>query len=99
MIKPQKCDELFRTRSAFLAMTRKVFAKNVATSGLLTAEEIILIYNKFNGIDSLDLKRKLPGKRSIDYNIVFPDGVPKFREAVTHHRKNMKRKKPRKKIK
>jgi hypothetical protein len=40
---------------------------------------MIPIYNKFNGIDSLDLKWKISGKR---YNIVFPDDVPKFREAV-----------------
>ena len=63
----------------FLAMTQKEFAQTVATSGLLTAEEMIPIYNKFNGIDSLDLKWKISGKR---YNIVFPDDVPKFREAV-----------------
>ena len=84
----------------FLAMTQKEFAQTVATSGLLTAEEIVLIYNKFNGIDSLDLKWKLSGKRSIYYNIVFPDGVPKFREAVTHpYRKKMKSKKHKKKRK
>ena len=84
----------------FFAMTQEEFAQNVATSGLLTAEEIVLIYNKFNGIDSLDLKRKQSGKRSIDYNIVFPDGVPKFREAVTHpYRKKMKSKKHKKKRK
>ena len=82
----------------FLAMNEKEFSLNVATSGLLTAEEIVPIYTKFNGIDSLDLKWKLSGKRSIYYNIVFPDGVPKFREAVTHpYRKKMKSKRHKKK--
>ncbi|CAB4008514.1 BTB POZ domain-containing 6 isoform X2 [Paramuricea clavata] len=49
----------------FLAMTQREFAQNVATSGLLTAEEMIPIYNKFNGIDSRNLKWKLSGKRSL----------------------------------
>jgi hypothetical protein len=48
----------------FLAMTQREFAQTVATSGLLTAEEIVPIYNTFNGIDSRDLKWKLSKKRS-----------------------------------
>jgi hypothetical protein len=51
----------------FLAMNEEEFAQNVATSGLLTAEEIVPIYNKFNGISSSDLKWKLSGKRFIYY--------------------------------
>jgi BTB/POZ domain-containing protein 3/6 len=43
----------------FLAMREDGFAKYVATSGLLTAEEIVSIYNKFNNIESPDLKWKL----------------------------------------
>ena len=50
----------------FLAMTEREFAQNVATSGLLTAEEMIPIYNKFNDIDSSELKWKLSKKRSIN---------------------------------
>ena len=48
----------------FLAMSQYEFAVNVATSGLLTAEEIVPIYNTFNGIESSDLKWKLSDKRS-----------------------------------
>ena len=48
----------------FLAMSQYEFAANVATSGLLTAEEIVPIYNTFNGIESSDLKWKLSDKRS-----------------------------------
>ena len=47
----------------FLAMTQKEFAKNVANSELLTAEEMIPIYNKFNGIESPDLRWKVSEKR------------------------------------
>ena len=43
----------------FLAMKEREFAQNVATAGLLTAEEMIPIYNKFNYIDSPHLKWKL----------------------------------------
>ena len=39
------------------------FAQNVATSGLLTAEEMIPIYNKFNGVQSPDLKWTISEKR------------------------------------
>jgi hypothetical protein len=49
----------------FLAMNEKEFSLNVATSGLLTAEEIVPIYTKFNGIYSPGLKWKLSDKRSI----------------------------------
>ena len=48
----------------FLTMSQYEFAVNVVTSGLLTAEEIIPIYNKFSGIQSPDLKWKLSDKRS-----------------------------------
>ena len=48
----------------FLAMSQYEFAVNVVTSELLTAEEIIPIYNKFSGIQSPDLKWKLSDKRS-----------------------------------
>ena len=47
----------------FLAMSQYEFAVNVVTSGLLTAEEMIPIYNKFSGIQSPDLKWKLSNKR------------------------------------
>ena len=40
----------------FLAMSQNEFAQNVAASELLTAEEMIPIYNKFNGVQSPDLK-------------------------------------------
>jgi hypothetical protein len=49
----------------FLAMNEKEFSLNVAASGLLTAEEIVPIYTKFNGIYSPGLKWKLSDKRSI----------------------------------
>ena len=48
----------------FLAMSQYEFAQNVATSGLLTAEEIVPIYNEFNGVYSPGLKWKLSDKRS-----------------------------------
>ena len=50
----------------FLAMTEREFAQNVATSGLLTAEEMIPIYNKFNNVDSPNLKWKLLENRIPD---------------------------------
>ena len=43
----------------FLDMREDTFAKNVATSGLLTAEETVSIYNKFNGIESPGPKWKV----------------------------------------
>ena len=55
-------DSIYDVR--FLAMTEREFAQNVATSGLLTAEEMIPIYNKFNDVDSPELKWKLSKKRS-----------------------------------
>ena len=47
----------------FLAMSQNEFAQNVATSGLLTAEEMIPIYNKFNGVQSPDLRWTISEKR------------------------------------
>ncbi|CAB4008512.1 BTB POZ domain-containing 6-B-like [Paramuricea clavata] len=58
----------------FLAMNEKEFAKNVATSELLTSEEIVPIYNKFNGIESPDLKWKISEKRG--YNTPKPRAFP-----------------------
>ena len=55
-------DAIYNLR--FLAMSQYEFAVNVATSGLLTTEEIVPIYNKFSGIQSPDLKWKLSNKRS-----------------------------------
>ena len=49
-------DAIYELR--FLGMGEDLFAKHVATCGLLTAEEIVTIYNKFNGIGSPDLKWK-----------------------------------------
>lgn len=49
-------DAIYELR--FLGMEEDLFAKHVATCGLLTAEEIVSIYNKFNGIESPDLKWK-----------------------------------------
>ena len=48
----------------FLAMSPYDFAKNVVASELLTAEEIIPIYNEFSGVKSPDLKWKRSDKRS-----------------------------------
>ena len=47
----------------FLAMSQNEFAQNVAASELLTAEEMIPIYNKFNGLQSPDLKWTISEKR------------------------------------
>ena len=47
----------------FLAMSQNEFAQNVAASGLLTAEEMIPIYNKFSGVQSPDLKWTISKKR------------------------------------
>ena len=54
-------DAVYRLR--FLAMCQYEFAQNVATSGLLTAEEMIPIYNMFNGVQSPDLKWTISEKR------------------------------------
>ena len=48
----------------FLAMNEREFAHNVATSGLLTAGEMLPIYNKYNGIDSPHLKWKMSERRT-----------------------------------
>ena len=60
----------------FLAMDEKEFSLNVATSGLLTAEEIVPIYTKFNGIYSPGLKWKLSEKRSMNDKISDKRCVP-----------------------
>ena len=54
-------DAIYHLR--FLAMSQNEFAQNVATSGLLTAEEMIPIYNMFNGVQSPDLKWTISKKR------------------------------------
>ena len=54
-------DAIYNLR--FLAMSQNEFAQNVAASGLLTAEEMIPIYNKFNGVQSPDLKWTISKKR------------------------------------
>ena len=54
-------DAIYHLR--FLAMSQNEFAQNVATSGLLTAEEMIPIYNMFNGVQSPDLKWTISQKR------------------------------------
>ena len=43
----------------FFDMEQYEFATNVVASGLLTAEEIVPIYNQFNGMRSPDLKWKM----------------------------------------
>ena len=42
----------------FFDMKQNEFATNVVASGLLTAEEIVPVYNQFNGMRSPDLKWK-----------------------------------------
>jgi hypothetical protein len=70
----------------FLAMNEKVFAQNVAISGLLTAEEMIPIYNKFNGIDSPDLKWKISRKRSKWFNCgPYSDVVGKSTQTLLEY--------------
>jgi hypothetical protein len=46
----------------FCTMSHKQFVEQVSKSGLLTAEEMIPIYEKFLGIDSPALKWKLPNR-------------------------------------
>jgi hypothetical protein len=47
----------------FFTMSHKQFAEHVSKSGLLTAEEMIPIHEKFLGIDSPALKWKLPNRK------------------------------------
>ena len=47
----------------FFGMSHTEFAQHVSKSGLLTAEEMIPIYEKFLGIDSPALKWKLPNRK------------------------------------
>ena len=54
-------DAIYHLR--FLAMPRNDFTHNVAESGLLTNEEIIPIYNAFDGVKSPDLKWTISEKR------------------------------------
>ena len=49
-------DALYEIR--FLSMSEKDFARHVSPSGLLTSEEIVPIYEKFNGVESASLKWK-----------------------------------------
>ena len=51
-------DALYEIR--FHSMSEKDFARHVSPSGLLTSEEIVPIYEKFNGIESASLKWKRP---------------------------------------
>ena len=44
----------------FIAMKQEEFAKHVSKSGLLTTEELVPIYEKFNKLESPLLKWKLP---------------------------------------
>ena len=47
----------------FFAMSHPEFIEHVSKSGLLTAEELILIYEKFLGTDSPALKWRLPDRK------------------------------------
>ena len=51
-------DALYQIR--FPAMSQKEFAQNVSRSGLLTAEEVNSIYDKFTGFESPGLKWRQP---------------------------------------
>ena len=80
----------------FLAMKEREFAQNVATSGLFTAEEMIPIYNKFNDVDSPNLKWKLLENRT--RNIPFKENCYNHishssKRVVGKAKKKMKRKK------
>ena len=55
-------DAIYQIR--FTAMSQKEFAQHASSSGLLTAEEIVPIYEKFNGFDTPSLKWKLPQRQS-----------------------------------
>ena len=46
-----------------LALSEQPFAEHVSTSGLLTDDELVVIYEKFNGIDSPSLKWILPERK------------------------------------
>ena len=54
-------DAIYHLR--FLAMSQSEFAKNVAKSGLLTAEEIVPIFMEFSSVQSPDLKWTISEKR------------------------------------
>ena len=47
----------------FFAMSHAEFIQHVSKSGLLTTEELILIYEKFLGTDSPSLKWRLPNRK------------------------------------
>ena len=47
----------------FIAMKQEEFATYVSKSGLLTAEELVPIYEKFNKLESPSLKWKLPERK------------------------------------
>ena len=49
----------------FLSMSQRDFAHNVSSSGLLTAEELVPIYEKLNGLDQGLLKWKQPKPRAL----------------------------------
>ena len=48
----------------FLSMSQQDFAHNVSSSGLLTAEELVPIYDKLNGLDQGLLRWKPPKTRA-----------------------------------
>ena len=47
----------------FIAMNQEEFARYVSKSGLLTTEELVPIYEKFNKLESPSLKWKLPERK------------------------------------
>ncbi len=57
----------------FFGMSHTEFAQHVSKSGVLTAEELVPIYEKFLGIDSPALKWKLPNRK-----LEILSGVPDF---------------------
>ena len=52
------CDALYQIR--FPTMSQKEFGQNVSRSGVLTAEEVISIYDKFTGFESPGLEWRQP---------------------------------------
>ena len=55
-------DAIYQIR--FTTMSQKEFAQHVSSSGLLTSDEIVAVYDKLNGIDTPSLKWKLPQRQS-----------------------------------